>query len=177
MNESKRLTIWLVLLLVLLVGIAVWSNGRMNGARAKAELATQNLEDSRRLITQIHALRDKRAIQDDRPERDREVVRLIEQSADETGIDRTSVTRISPETPQRLADTGYAEYRLLVELRHVNMDQFLRFLLSVADEGDGLNAKVIQLQTPQNPTSDSVWNADTTFYYIANISNQATTKP
>lgn len=108
---------------------------------------------------------------EDKPDRDREVIGLIERSAAGSGIDRTSVARISPETPRRVADTEYAEHRVLVALRQVELDQLLRFLHGVADDGGGLRAQTIPLRVPQDPTTDSRWNADTTFAYVSSISN------
>jgi hypothetical protein len=171
MKGSRRLSFMLVVLSVLLIAIAAWSRGRLTAAHAKAQEAAESLAESRSVISRIGALRDERAVREDKPDRDREVIGLIERSAAGSGIDRTSLARISPETPRRVADTDYAEHRVLVALRQVELDQLLRFLHEVADDGAGLRAQTVHLRVPQNPAADSQWNADTTFAYVSSISN------
>lgn len=174
MSTSKRMVIWLVVLAVLLIVITVWSRDRMITARDRARDAAQNLDGSRLLINQIVILRDDRAVRADRPDRDREVIGLIERSASEAGIERTALARISPEPPRRVADTGYAEHRVQVAMRQVGLGQLLRFLREAADEGRGLRARSIQITAPQGSSPNDLWNADTTFAYLSNTASPST---
>lgn len=170
MSASRRLTLWLVILSVLLLVTAFWTRGRMLTAQASAHDAVESLSNSHGLIAKINELKQDRLVLEDRPDREREVIGLIENSTADAGINRTSVARIEPQLPKRMADTEFAEYQVRIALRDVKLDQLLRFLHQIADDGAGLQAKTVHLRTPQNTEFQQIWNVETTLTYVSNLS-------
>ena len=91
---------------------------------------------------------------------------LIDAAATSAGIDRRSVVRIVPESPQRLGETIYKEKPIAVLLRGVTLRQVVEMSHALLTPNPGLRIKTMRLSAPTPDDTTDKWTVEFTVTYL-----------
>ena len=162
----NRQSLLIVMLIALLGASALWAHQRMASRQRLAEAAYENLQGSRHCAAQIESIRRRPAIAADSEAIGGEVQSAIEQSAATAGIEAARLSRITPESPQRLGDSVYKEKPTRVRLTDVTLEQLVTFLHTLGRRHVGLNARSIQLRAPRPADTGKLWIAEVVITHL-----------
>jgi len=168
-SRRKRLTIWTVLLILVLIGCVGYSYDRFAAAKARAVETARDTQACRRLRQRIERLRQRPQMAEakalDRPK----LTSRIQQTAREAGIGpgkRGNLVRIDPSARgRRLGETVYTEKPVHVTLERVTLDQLMQ-MLGPLTKRRGMRCQHINLTPPSASKRGRRWNAELTLNYL-----------
>jgi len=163
---NRRKAILLLVLIALLAAAALWSHGRMASARAAADRAADDAALCRNLADQIDACRRRPSMAVETETLEGETTGLIERAAKQALIDPTSLIRITPEPPRRLADTVYKEKPTQVTLENVTLLQVGVLMHTLACGQQKLTTSALRLAAPRAEDTGPHWKAELTLTYL-----------
>lgn len=163
---KSRSAILLAILLAVLAGSALWAFMQHGQARARATEAREALGDCQRMLMQIKSASGRPAMAAEREHDPAETTALIEQAAKSAKIAPSSLVNISPQQPQRVADSHYKEKSTGVQLENVSLQQIVCMLHALSTIDKPLVPKSIRIFAPRDPSNSSHWNADITVTYL-----------
>lgn len=165
MNRTRRMTIWLVVLSLLLVTVIFHMWTRYQTAYGRALQAKEDLAASEYAIQRIQAIQDRPALASDREQLEAETTGRIEQAATEAGIRQESLAHINPQRPQRIGDSVYKHKPTQVLLRKVTLDQTVKMMHAFGGE-DGLQPVSLRLSSPRRDDTGPLWDVELTLTYL-----------
>lgn len=171
MTRNKILTqdFLVLILLPAITGLAmiIAFLGKTAAQTDSEEIAT-DLQRSRTLAKEISKLRSSPIIAGAADIDPTDISKRIDKAAKVALFTTDSITRISPEQPQRIADTPYRQRVTQVILRNVNLRQLLGFTTAISKLDGGMNIRSIRIVAPRsdNASSAEIWAVEITLTYI-----------
>lgn len=162
----RRPLILFATMCALLVMVAVYGFLRMAALRDQAKAAAEDLGECRRMAERIRALSRRPQVAAEQERLSAETSRLIEEAAKSAGIPSGAILRITPGTPQRVADSAYKESPTRVLLKDVTLEQLVKLLHAVASDPDGLYPKSLRIAAPRKDDTGALWTAEIEVTYL-----------
>ena len=163
---SRRLSVLLSVLFVLLAVVAGWSHGLMSRARSRAQAARDDLKECYRLAAEVEGAKRRPALAAEHERVTTEVTGLIEEAAKGARIATEKIERITPQAARRLGDTVYTEKPTQVVLQDVTLKQAVEFLHGLASSGRGLFPKSLRIVAPRREDAADLWTAEAVVTYL-----------
>jgi len=145
---------------------AVWSCSFMAGGAAAARSAAQDFGDCQSMAARIESVSRLPAMARERERVSDEMTGLIERAAKSAGIGTDRIVRISPEQPQRLADSAYKEKPTSVLLRNVTLQQVVALVHDLTSNDEALWAKSVRITAPSPEDAGQDWTAELVITYL-----------
>ena len=154
------------LLAVVLIAMVAWSYTFMADMRSSARAAAYDLNKCRQLAGQIESLSNRPTMASDTELLAGETTGLAEQAAKAAGIPASSLVRINPDPPQRLADSVYKEKPTNVHMKNVTLKQLVTMVYKMTDGPLALHPKSIRLTAPRVEDTGDRWTAELVMTYL-----------
>lgn len=161
MNQSQRLTIWIVMLTAVFALAGFWTYQYMLEQKRFAQVTANNVLECQTIAKQIEKLRTK--THDDQPVGDMNtLVQLIQQSASLAGMPMNHVQRIRPSSARRIGQTPYIENPTQLSLNQVTMKDTVSFLHHLASNQPSLQIQSLRLtdNSGRQPTPEEAWQVE-----------------
>lgn len=139
-----------------------------SAAQADSEELVADLQRTRSLAKEIAKFRNSPVIAGAADIDTSDIARRIDQAAKSALFPSDAITRISPELPQRIADTPYRQRVTQVTFRNINLRQLLSFATAISRPDGGMNIKSIRIVAPRIDAAPSTetWAVEITLTYI-----------
>jgi hypothetical protein len=153
-----------------LVVLAICATWLVVRNRARAESAVRDLRQCQQLADAITKLRQQPSRAGLVERSDADFAQALEEAASCAELPFEMITRIDPQSPQRIQNTAYLKQASQVDIVQVSLAQLIMMLSTVTD--GGLHIDRIRLlaagdsRTPLNPTTAELWNVELTLTYL-----------
>ena len=165
MSTHARPVLLTGLMLVLLAAVAVWSTCWMLTQRARAQAASEELNECRALAETVRRRRLRLTAADDEAMASQELSRRINQALRQARLRQEALKSKDPKMARREAGSPYLLMPTALVLQNVSLREVATFL-HVLTEDSPLKVRDLRLRGVRDEATEDVWTADVTVTYL-----------
>lgn len=166
MTASRRQSMLIGVMLLMLAVAAGWSVNRMLTARAEAAAAAADRATARQLAEAIADLRDQPAVAATQAMGRHQLLQRITDAAERAGLSSDVVEGTYPQSPRRVGQTPYRRQPTAITLRPLPLHQLTDLLYHLTAESN-LTVQDLRLRAPRDAEADeNVWEAEANVTYL-----------
>lgn len=165
--KPTRVVLLAGLLVAGLVCINAWAYSRLKEQRAAVADAAEELRQCQRLAATLGRLRGPSVPAGSRPIPPNDMIRWIEQSAQDAKVPMDHLVKIWPEPVKRIGGSRLKQAPTQLQLRSVDLQQLITLLHRLTSQAQGLQVTAIRLTADQDhPQGQELWTAEATVTYV-----------
>lgn len=151
-----------------LIGLVLFSYFEFRRRRESAVTASNTLELCRNLAHEINSLRNRPLFAALNVRSESELARRIDERKKKLGLPERSISRIQPQSPQRIGETEYKRQTTSLELQGVTLRDLTLLLTSLVKDDPELQITSLRLIAPRNSkeASAELWRVEVTLTYL-----------